>query len=147
MLFDNEGYFGNYNEMIYNFPGIDFNKKYHEKLTSEEGFLKGNMFENEYRPYKNYTYMMPKLRTEKEKCLFKIMEASFAINDYALYLDLYPSDEEIFRKYKTWAEKLKKRVNEYEEKYGPLTIDEANYNSYKWILGPWPWESEDSKYV
>ena len=58
MLFDNEGYFGSYNEMLYNFPGIDFNKKYHEKLTSEEGFLKGNMFENEYRPYKNYTYII-----------------------------------------------------------------------------------------
>ena len=58
MLFDNEGYFGSYNEMLYNFPGIGFNKKYHEKLTSEEGFLKGNMFENEYRPYKNYTYIL-----------------------------------------------------------------------------------------
>lgn len=79
MLFDSDSYFNGYNDMLYNFPGLDFSKKYEEK---DEGFLKGNMFPNEYTPYKNYTYLIPKLKTEKDKDLFKVMEASFAINDY-----------------------------------------------------------------
>ena len=85
MLFDSDSYFNGYNDMLYNFPGLDFSKKYEEK---DEGFLKGNMFPNEYKPYKNYTYLIPKLKTEKDKDLFKVMEASFAVNDYVLALDM-----------------------------------------------------------
>ena len=44
MLFDSDSYFNGYNDMLYNFPGLDFSKKYEEK---DEGFLKGNMFPNE----------------------------------------------------------------------------------------------------
>ena len=30
--------------------------------TSYEGFYKGNMFPNEYVPYKNLTYIKPKIK-------------------------------------------------------------------------------------
>ena len=58
MLFDSDSYFNGYNDMLYNFPGLDFSKKYEEK---DEGFLKGNMFPNEYKPYKNYKFSYNKL--------------------------------------------------------------------------------------
>ena len=32
-------------------PGSDFNRKI---TTVKEGFMRGNMFNNEYIPYKNY---------------------------------------------------------------------------------------------
>ena len=111
MLFDSDSYFNGYNDMLYNFPGLDFSKKYEEK---DEGFLKGNMFPNEYKTYKNYTYLIPKIKTEKDKDLFKVMEASFAVNDYVLALDLNPNDENLFAKYKMWCEKLEKCSKEYE---------------------------------
>ena len=145
MLFDSDSYFNGYNDMLYNFPGLDFSKKYEEK---DEGFLKGNMFPNEYKPYKNYTYLIPKIKTEKDKDLFKVMEASFAVNDYVLALDLNPNDENLFAKYKMWCEKLEKCSKEYESKYGPLCYTKGNnYNSFKWVNGSWPWESVDVKYV
>ena len=36
-----------------------------------------------------------------------------------------------------------KYAAEYEEKYGPLTpMSGVGCDSWKWIQGPWPWESE-----
>lgn len=148
MLFDDTGYFNSYNDMLYNIPGFDFGKKYEDSATVEKGFLKGNMFDNEYKPYKNYTYIMPKIKTEKDKDLLKIMESSFAINDYVLWLDLHPNDETILSKYKAWCEKLEMQLKKYEEKYGPLCDNTGNqFSTYKWVEGPWPWEREDAKYV
>ena len=96
MLFDSDSYFNGYNDMLYNFPGLDFSKKYEEK---DEGFLN-------------------------------------------------PNDENLFAKYKMWCEKLEKCSKEYESKYGPLCYTKGNnYNSFKWVNGSWPWESEDGKYV
>ena len=46
------------------------------------------------------------------------------------------------------CEKLEKCSKEYESKYGPLCYTKGNnYNSFKWVNGSWPWESEDGKYV
>ncbi|MBQ6841266.1 MAG: spore coat protein CotJB [Bacilli bacterium] len=93
------------------------------------------------------TYIKPKLKTERERDLFKVMEVAFAINDYNLYLDVHPEDQKILSKYKACTEKFRRLTKEYEEKYGPLSIDAANYKTFKWIESPWPWEKEDSKYV
>ncbi|MBE6155436.1 MAG: spore coat protein CotJB [Firmicutes bacterium] len=105
------------------------------------------MFDDEYVPYKNLTYIKPKIKSEKERDLFKIMEVYFAINDYNLFLDVHPENTNILNKYRACTEKYRKLTKEYEEKYGPLSIDEGNYKTFKWIESPWPWEKEDSKYV
>ena len=56
--------------------------------------------------------------------------------------------DNLFAKYKMWCEKLEKCSKEYESKYGPLCYTKGNnYNSFKWVNGSWPWESEDGKYV
>ncbi|MBE6147949.1 MAG: spore coat protein CotJB [Firmicutes bacterium] len=148
MLFENDN---NYLNMLFNVNNMDnFNSMNNNTPAVEsdaEGFLRGNMFTNEYVPYKNMTYIKPKLKTERERDLFKIMEVAFAINDYNLYLDLNPEDAHILNKYKACTEKFRRLTKEYEEKYGPLTIDASNYNTFKWIESPWPWEREDGKYV
>jgi len=142
MLFENNDYM----DMIFNMPNLnDFNNS--SNLSVSEGFLRGNMFENEYVPYKNMTYIKPSVKGEREKDLLKIMEYSFAINDYNLYLDLHPEDMEILSKYKAASQNLEKCMNEYEKKYGPLNITTSDYNTFKWIDAPWPWQKEDGKYV
>ena len=142
MLFENDN---SYLNMLFNTTHSMNNIPEVENDT--EGFLRGNMFTNEYVPYKNMTYIKPKLKTEREKDLFKVMEVAFAINDYNLYLDLHPEDVGILNKYKMCTEKFRKLTKEYEEKYGPLSIDASNYNTFKWIESPWPWDKEDAKYV
>ena len=134
MLFENND--NSYIDMFFNVGNTnnyhDLNKGPHTQ-DETEGFLRGNMFSNEYEPYKNMTYIKPKLKTEREKDLFKVMEVAFAINDYNLYLDVHPEDQNILSKYKACTEKFRKLTKEYEEKYGPLSIDAGNYKTFKWI--------------
>lgn len=138
MLFENN----NYLDLLYNTNNASYNTD-----NKYEGFYKGNMFPNEYESYKNYTYIKPKVKNEREKLLMDVMASSFAINDYNLYLDLYPNNNEILNKYKLETENLKKLKDKYEKMYGPLCIDNGKYQDFKWILSPWPWDKEDSKYV
>lgn len=156
MLFENNDYV----DMLFNLNGVnygDFNKNNYmnsnmknnvtaENQISSEGFLRGNMFENLYVPYKNYKYQMPKLKSEKDRMLFKIMEYSFMINDYNLYLDVHPNDTNIFTKFKTASNDLKELTRKYESMYGPLELEDTD-KSFNWIDSPWPWEREDAKYV
>lgn len=117
--------------------------------STREGFLKGNMFVNEYRPYKNYKPGEITFKNEKDKCLVEIMELCFAIGDLNLYLDLHSDDKEMLDKFKSLVEKSVKKEMEYVEKYGPLElIDSDNANKFIWIDSPWPWEKMDGdKYV
>jgi len=138
----------------FNFIGYDFinnlpieNKN---KLTSvDNGFAKGNMFEDLYDPYKNYQVLKPMPKTEKDELLLEIMALSFAINDLNLYLDLNPNDEEVLKKYRMLVEKSCQKEMEYIKKYGPLeVIDDDNKNSFTWVKNPWPWANTGgTKYV
>lgn len=103
-----------------------------------EGFMYGNMFKDEYRPYKNYKVSKLEGTNDKGDLLLKIYQYDFALNDLSLYLDLYPNDKNIYETFKLYTEKLHECVSEYERKYGPMELDNSNYNSYKWFEGVWP---------
>ena len=105
-----------------------------------EGFIRGNMYINEYKPYKNYTPMRLKGRNEREMLLLRIYELDFAINDFNLYLDLHPNDSRIYEEFKKCVKESKKLKSEYEEMYGPLCLTEDDYKNYKWDENPWPWD-------
>jgi len=108
-------------EMNYNESSMDNNRFF----TPEEGLLRGNMFKNEYSPYKNLTYLPLHPKNEKEKLLFKIYEYDFAVNDLSLYLDLYPEDSEAFQYFKSCLMELEKIKVEYENIYGSLELMEV----------------------
>ena len=86
-----------------------------ERLNTK--FLRGNMFDNEFVPFEKMGYIKPNIKTDKEKDLLSIMESSFAINDYNLYLDLHPNDKDILSKYQNEVENLNKLSSEYTKKY------------------------------
>lgn len=145
MLFDDNLGFITY-DLYNNMP----KKKNEPKLVSiEEGFLRGNMFADEYKPYKNYTYKRIIPKTKKEELIVEIMELSFAINDLNLYLDLYPTDKEMLEKFNKLVEISCQKEIEYVKAYGPLeVIDSNSKTNFDWIKNPWPWEREDdTKYV
>ena len=62
----------------------------------------------------------------------------FALNDLSLYLDLHPKDMEVYKIFKKYTNELKEYVDIYEKKYGPMELDDSQYNSYMWDEGPWP---------
>lgn len=116
-------------------------------LNPTEGFLRGNMFKDEYVPYKNLTFLKLNPTNEREKELYKLMALSFAINDLNLYLDLHPNDTEMFKLFKKFVSEEKELCEHFEKKYGPLEID-GIMSTYTWINNPWPWDQErGSKYV
>ena len=124
---------------------IDDNSKL---VTSKEGFLRGNMFADTYEPYKDMTHMTINPKNKREELLYKIMEVDFAINDLNLYLDLYPEDKEVYEKFKMYTKECMNLKDEYSKMYGPLMLDETDYDMYKWEEEPWPWENDGgSMYV
>lgn len=82
---------------------------------------------------------MENCRSDKEKMLREIMSLDFAINDFALYLDTHPDDMNAIRKHREFAEKYNMMIEEYQRKFGPLTIYFGS-DCWNWIDEPWPWE-------
>lgn len=133
MLFENND-FG-----IISFTDFNMNN-YEKKLYSiDEGFNKGNMFPNEYKPYKNYKIKEAKATTKKEQQLYKIMALSFAITDLNLYLDLHPEDTENIKKFKSLVKQKETLEDEYVKLYGPLKLEQVNGNTFNWV-SDFPWE-------
>ncbi len=123
------------------FEDIIFNIKDDDNVNLfnyEDGFKYGNMFKNEYDPYKNYRVLDLESNTELGKLLLKIYEYDFALNDLALYLDLHPEDMSVYRLFKKYTEEQRKYVDMYEKKYGPMELDNSDYTNYLWDEGPWP---------
>lgn len=113
-----------------------------ELYSANEGLNKGNMFKNEYDPYKNYIYKVV-VKGERDELLLKIQELTFKTIDLNLYLDMYPNDDKCYQEFKSTVKDLKKYKELYEKNYGPLCMtDTLFYDSYKWEKNPWPWMNE-----
>lgn len=137
MLFENNSYIDDFVNMNYSFNSDDILKR---------KFNRGNMFDDEYVGYKDYKVLDFTASSEKEKMLLEIMQISFAINDYNLYLDLFPEDRKVYLLFKEYSKLLLEKKDAFEKKYGPLCVDNTNYDKYMWNMAPWPWEG-DIKYV
>ncbi len=123
------------------FDDIIFNMKNDNDVKlfdSKDGFMYGNMFKDEYDPYKNYRVVKLESNTDKGNLLLKIYEYDFALNDLSLYLDLHPDDNDVYKVFRKYTEEERDCVATYEKKYGPLELDNSMYSSYLWDEGPWP---------
>ena len=123
-------------DMLMNLSNLD-DEKSGLLVDEREGLKRGNIFENEYVPYKNYN---PTNIASKDSLLLKLYETNFAIIDLNLYLDLNPNDEKTYDIYKSYVNNYESLKKQYEEKYGPLEITCVNSNTYDWINNPWPWD-------
>ncbi len=54
-------------------PDVDFNRDV-KLFDPIEGFLRGNMFREEYEPYKNLSYFRLNPMNEKERALFNVID-------------------------------------------------------------------------
>ena len=144
MLFEDNDFDIN---MAFFIPDVDFNRTLNV-VSPMEGFLRGNMFKDEYEPYKNLTYFKLNPSNDKERLLYQVMAYSFAINDLNLYLDLHPDNKGMLDLFKKYVKEEKELCNEYVNKYGPLEVNEVKGQKFDWINSPWPWETRGgSMYV
>ena len=136
MLFEDNDFDIN---MAFFIPDVDFNRT-GNVLSPMDGFLRGNMFQDEYEPYKNLTYFKLNPSNDKERLLYQVMAYSFAINDLNLYLDLHPDNKGMLDLFKKYVKEEKELCKEYVNKYGPLEVNEVMGQKFDWINSPWPWE-------
>ena len=77
----------------------------------------------------------------REQLMQEINQASFCVDDAALYLDTHPHDVEAMRFYHEHAGHRKALLEEYAAQYGPLLIDDVTCREHwTWVDGPFPWE-------
>ena len=80
--------------------------------------------------------------TIKKRMLQEIKETDFTLKELNLYLDTHPNCKEALEMYKTYEQRLKKLMCDYENTFGPLTPSSVNNTDvWTWINGPWPWEN------
>lgn len=103
------------------------------------GFIRGNMFNNLYKPYRNYSINDYRPKTEKERLMYEIQKHSFVLNDLVLYLDVNPNDQTVLKKFNEYKDAYQRLVNEYEKAYYPLTLNSNELTSTPWQwLNNWP---------
>lgn len=70
----------------------------------------------------------------------QINEASFAVDDVALFLDTHPNDIAAMQYYQNVVAMRKNAIDAYERQFGPLMIDSVNGQTWDWVTEKWPWE-------
>lgn len=105
-----------------------------------EGYMKGNLFSNIYSEYKNYTPQTLRPKTEQEHDLYELSTVAFAAHELNLYLDIHPEDTSLLQLFKDYEEKCKALTEQYERKYGPLSVSGiTSSKEFNWVNN-WPWE-------
>jgi len=120
---------------------MEFDSDNRNLFAAKEGFLRGNMFRNEYKPYKNLTFINIRPKNDRDAKLFNVMCYSFAITDMNLYLDVHPEDRKALTYLKELIVEEEKAKKEYIMKYGPLNVCDTKGDKFDWINGPWSWEN------
>lgn len=91
--------------------------------------------------YQNFSNYCLQPQTERQKALLEVQMYGFVAHEINLYLDIYPQNQRMIDLYNTYAKKTKEAQENFEKKYGPLSvIDSSNQVPFEWVEGPWPWE-------
>lgn len=112
-----------------------------ELFGTYEGYIKGNMFKNLYKPYKNYRPSNIEVNSAKQEELLNLSQIEFATHELNLYLDNYPNDNNMINEFNKLRKQYINLVNQYEQKYGPLFVRGIDSKvPWQWNNEPWPWE-------
>ena len=81
---------------------------------------------------------------EQAKMLTTLDSLGFVLTDLNLYLDIYPNDRDMIGLFNQYREQLNTLMEEYQRKFGPITLtsDANNRYPFMWINSPWPWEGD-----
>ena len=79
---------------------------------------------------------------EQNKLLHEINILSFTVIELTLFLDTHPCNQEAMRHFDYYNRLKKEKYEEYNNMYGPLTLNQAKGRNqeFQWTMQPWPWE-------
>ena len=140
----------NYYRDYYNFENNNYNQPLYEKDYNKKniydpynGFIRGNLFPDLYNSYKISNPYNIEPMNEQATMLTEIDSLCFALIDLNLYLDINRNDKDIIKMYNQFLNKKLNLLTQYQQKYGPITLDSESLNNYPWSWdnSPWPWEN------
>ncbi len=83
------------------------------------------------------------MMNERDCLLRRIQAEDFALYETVLYLDGHPKNKKALAFYEKHRAIAKALREEYQTKYGPLTIcGNTSDCEWQWVMKPWPWEKE-----
>lgn len=111
-------------------------------VSPSEGYIRGNLFANLYSQYKSYKPSNLSQSNAREKLFNEMSENAFAAHELNLYLDLNPGDNSMITLFNDYRDKADKLKQQYEEMYGPISINSSVLNNtpFLWSVLKWPWE-------
>jgi spore coat protein JB len=74
--------------------------------------------------------------------LWQITADQFAAFDTQLYLDTHPYDRNALNLFNKFQRSYQRGKREFEHTFGPLSPDTAEFDTWRWVGDPWPWERE-----
>lgn len=81
--------------------------------------------------------------TEKARALMRVQTLGFALDEAILFLDTHANDKAALDFYTQTLNEYNEAVNAYVRRFGPLNAKQmTNGNSWGWVEGCMPWESE-----
>ena len=131
----------NYDNNSYNQPLYkeDYNKK--NIYDPYNGFIRGNLFPDLYNTYKISNPYNIEPMNDQAKLLTEIDSLCFALTDLNLYLDVNKNDKDIINLYNQYRQKENILLDQYQRKYGPITLNSELKYPWSWDNSPWPWEN------
>ena len=131
-----------YNSLQSSLTNIPISNQKQMPIDSQTGFIRGNLFANLYEPYLRSEPFPLKPINQRESLLNKVREYDFALVELDLFLDNHPNDQEKIQLYNQYLKQSKQAGQEYEQRYGPLSLNSDWLNTYPWgwLTPPWPWE-------
>ena len=136
----------NYDEYYNDISDIRYQQKKVNNLIIEQdpysAFIKGNLFNNLYIPYKDYKVAQINPKNEEEYLMLMIQIYDFCAHELTLYLDVNPNDQEAIRLRTEYINLAKQTLNEYESQYKALNLTSSNLATipWAWDTKKWPWE-------
>ena len=80
----------------------------------------------------------------KKELMLMIQQYSFALVECNLFLDTHPNSTEALEYYEKTKDMLAAYTDEYERRYGPLTVFGAEAERpWSWVATPFPWEMSE----
>mgnify|MGYP003397964269 CR=1 FL=1 len=82
------------------------------------------------------------MNNEQKMMLRRLSSTHFALVELNIFLDTHPNNKDALNMFNAYNKKYTRQLNEYQEKYGPITA-KNNYDNtdWNWINGPWPWDN------
>ena len=79
----------------------------------------------------------------KKDLLTRLSAIDFTLVELRLFLDTHKDDTDALEMFDKYNKKYKALKKQYEEQYGPLTLN--GKNSDEWTCDPWPWDNSFNK--